>query len=154
MEYVVIFLFVVAAWHAIYEGIVAPTIRVRLRFYMFEIRDELRLLRLRSQEALDDKRVSAFQLMEESINNVIKLMARITLTEVLSARNHVANDPTLRASVDERIRFLDSFDELKVLQFRSAQIFAAALAVNSGGWQSTSFRCCWFGTCIVASPIL
>lgn len=133
MEWFIVALIVIAAWHAVYEGIVAPTARMRLRFYMFEIRDDLRLLKIQAPGRVSDE---AFQMLEESINNAIKLMARITLSEVSAASRELGNDPHLEASVEKRLGILDSceFEEFQHLRMRSAQIFMIALVVNSGGW--------------------
>ncbi len=133
MSILIIAIMIISAWHAIFEGIVAPTIRVRLRFLMFEIRDELRKLKIDRGNQFGDK---AFMMMEESVNNVIRLMAKITITKVISAQRVLAGDESLTKSVEARIALLDSckIDQLQDLRRRSANVFMWAFLVNSAGW--------------------
>jgi len=55
MEIAIIVLAGLAVYHFVYEGILAPSFRLKLRFELFELRDELRKLKISHAEDLRDE---------------------------------------------------------------------------------------------------
>jgi hypothetical protein len=59
--------------HFIYESIVAPSLRLKIRYDLFALRDELRFLKIKRGSSLDDKH---YVYLQDSINTMISHLAR------------------------------------------------------------------------------
>jgi len=117
----------------IYDGILVPSMRLRLRFQLFELRDEARGLKVDDNDGFDDK---AFDVLEEFLNVAIGLLPRANISLVAQARQAFANNPELRTAVAERRKIIESCSRREVadIQHRAAQILDWAFLANSGGW--------------------
>lgn len=133
MAYFFIALFVFALYHFIYEAILAPSLRLDLRFEAFILRDELRNLKINNAEALHDRH---FNYLQDSINTLIAMLARFDLATISQIENEIKRDPELQKRAELRLAALDDceFPEAKRIRRASIAIASKALAVNSGGW--------------------
>jgi hypothetical protein len=133
MSYLFIALSLVALFHFIYESILAPTWRFKLRLELFELRDEFRRAIVESPSANSDV---AFAEIQDSINNTIRLCPSISASLFLEVTKRLATDKKLSQSVDERIARLDACAVPKAQEIRrkSASMVQRALAINTGGW--------------------
>lgn len=58
-------LFIFAIYHFVYESIIAPNVRLELRFELFKLRDELRNIKLNRELSKEDNEV--FSILDETI---------------------------------------------------------------------------------------
>jgi hypothetical protein len=133
MAYFLVALLIVALYHFVYEAILAPSLRLKLRFELFVLRDRVRALRIESPGALQDKH---FHYLQDSINTLIAVLARFDVATFERIEAEMKRNPELRRLVEERSRILDdcALEEAKGIRYASLRLASVALAVNSGGW--------------------
>lgn len=133
MSYLIIGLMLLAVIHFIYESILAPSLRLRMRFDLFALRDELRALKVDYGDSLDDKH---FIYLQDSINAIIKMLPHIEISLVSHIKEEIEKDARLKARLIERQKILDDCDitELSIIRKKSIDLSIMALGVNSGMW--------------------
>lgn len=97
-------MFFLALVHFIYESILAPSWRLRLRFRLFALRDELRALKGECRGLLDDEH---FAYLQDSINTMIAMLHRYDVAAVAAAELRYRRDPEFRRCVEIRTAILD-----------------------------------------------
>ena len=119
--------------HFVYESILAPSLRLEIRFELFKLRDELRFIKINLGNELDDKH---YHFLQDSINTLIRNLYRFDLAIVTKAMIEVKRDKDLKKRVQERSLFLDDCTVAEARRIRNESINLAfrALRVNSGGW--------------------
>lgn len=137
MTYFIFALACVALCHFVYEAILAPSLRLELRFELFRLRDEVRRLKIDnlSARAKEPEFVDAhYEYLQDSINALICILDRYDVTAIWTITNRINRDETLRLRVEARARLLDDYALPAVLSVRNRQLHIAAkvLAVNSG----------------------
>jgi hypothetical protein len=132
MSYLIIGLLVVATAHFVYESILAPSLRLRLRFELFSLRDELRDLGMGGQAALDDRQ---FEYLQDSLNLLISVLDRFDGTTLIAVEKELRRNPLLRAQTEMRLSVVERCENLRARSIRAqcVRIAAQALAVNHGG---------------------
>jgi hypothetical protein len=132
MSSVIIGLFLVAMVYFVYESIIAPSLRLNLRFELFRLRDELRKLKGCCPE-LSDKH---FESLQDSINGLVSVLYRLDLATLIAFENTRRRDTQFKNHIEERVRALDDChcDEAQAIRARSREIAAKAIAVNNGAW--------------------
>lgn len=131
MDIAIIVIGALAFAHFIYEGIVAPSLRMKLRNQMFELRDELRHL-----HATDDRCTrEAFDIAHSGINQYINRLHIVTLS-LMSRFKAAYRDKAFREEVERRRKALDACksSELQSIVSRANHNIEAAFAANSGMW--------------------
>lgn len=138
MYYCIVILTCVAIFHFVYESIIAPSLRLELRFELCGLRDEVGLLKIESPgvaggegSELVDRHLCELQ---DSINSLLGILFRFDLATVCAISEEIDRDAELKRRVQARARILDSCVLPRVLAIRSKQIRIAtkALAVNIG----------------------
>lgn len=119
-------------FHFIYEGIILPSYRMKLRYDLFALRDKLRRTKAEKGEAVDKK---VYLLIQESLNNQIKFLPHITINLVWRALRDIKADPELATDISQRIALVNNTDlpELKEINEAGSKILATALIWNSLG---------------------
>jgi hypothetical protein len=122
-----------AFMHFISESIIAPSLRLKLRFELFALRDELRLLKIECDRHLDDKH---FDYLQGSLNTLIRVLHWIDMTTLAAVERELRTNPQIREQIEARNKVLDDCDipEARQIRYRSLQVAAKAFAVNGGGW--------------------
>lgn len=121
-------------WHFIYEGIIAPQLRLKLRHDLFIVRDELRNLLLSvSQDDHDTRR--ALKIISTALESWLDRMSSFSLYVVFKIKKDVDNNKELKEIVEKELDFIrrSSNDTLKSIDKKFNKICASALFVNSGG---------------------
>lgn len=126
-------LIVFAAFHFIYEGIIAPSLRFNLRFKLFGLRDDLRRLKVGKGGELSDE---VFNVMQGVINNTITLLHRTNLDLIVRAEIDLEEDAALRKRVQKRRELLDAcpLEEVQRIRKEAGTAMYRAVLINSGGW--------------------
>lgn len=132
MTTVILLLGALAAFHWIYESILAPSIRLDLRFRLFSLRDELRALKMDLDGDLKDKH---FHYLQDSINGLIHMLNRIDIATLHAITRELERNPKLRHQIEVRTKTLDdcNIPEARDIRKRSLRIASRAFLVNTGG---------------------
>jgi hypothetical protein len=128
------YLFVfLAIFHCVWEGIIAPEIRMEFRWELFEMRDRLRKLKMDNGDQISD---SLFEDLQHIINNQIALLHRATIGDFVRAYKTVNTKKNAKEVLE---RFEQSINSCTVADVRniwnkSVAVTVGAFIINSGGW--------------------
>lgn len=133
MSYVIIGFAVLAFFHFVYESILAPSWRLSIRYKLFALRDELRMLKIEHGELLDDKH---FHYLQDSINATIFVLPKIEVVTVAHIKEEIEKDAHLKQRLANRQKILDDCAIKEVIEIRKKTVHLAieSLAANCGGW--------------------
>jgi len=133
VTYMILGLLIMASVHFIYEGILAPSFRLKLRFELFSLRDELRQLKIDCAQSLSDKH---FDYLQDSLNGLIAVLHRYDAGTLAAVEHELRTNPELRADIEARVRILDdcNIPRARTIRNRSLWIAGKALATNNGAW--------------------
>jgi hypothetical protein len=129
----IIFLGLIALLHLIYETILLPSIRLHFRFKVFGLRDQLREIKLKKSNAVND---SLFEDMETSINNAIKILPFVNLHTMKIAADRFHSDKELQKLMEKRKKLIDEcpIPEIKKIRNQLFQIVEFVFAFNTAMW--------------------
>jgi hypothetical protein len=132
MNVLFLILMSLACFHFVYEGIIAPSLRLRLRFKLFEQRDLLRNLRVVESKSVDKE---VFSIVHDRLNNGLKLLSAIHVSTLVENDRVFDRNPELRELVQKKNAVLEACEckDVKDIDERGALIVTEAFAVNSMG---------------------
>ena len=121
------------AIHCVYESILAPSLRFELRLKLFELRDELRSLKLEYRESLSDE---IFHNLQNSLNATISRLGLIDLRILKTAHERFKQDENLRKRSERFDALIRNcpIPEVETIRQRHLKLIGKALLTNSGGW--------------------
>lgn len=128
MDILIIVLAIIAMLHFVYEGIVAPTIRMKLNHDLFELRDDIRQYKI-SNEDCDEQ---VFDVVHNGINQFINKLHWVTFSFMIEfSRAH--KDADYRKEVSRRKKMVDECQSIEIQRAckRGNEIVEFTLAVNS-----------------------
>ncbi|HEV7398279.1 MAG TPA: hypothetical protein VGN86_17335 [Pyrinomonadaceae bacterium] len=130
---ILILLAILTLIHFVYEGILAPSFRARLRLNLFSLRDKLRKLKMERREELSDE---VFLDLQASINFAATRLSKVDLVLLMNARRAFEQDEHLRKRAEHRNALFEAcpIEELHTIRHEYFDILDDALAINSGGW--------------------
>lgn len=129
------FIFVIfTVFHFFYQGIILPTIRLKIRYQLFELRDDLRKLQITREHEFDFK---IFTYLQNAINNVIYLIPKIDPYSLLLVNRRIEEDDKLRKRIEKRITVVElcQLDEIIHIRKRIDFLIFCSATANTGGWQ-------------------
>ena len=114
----------------IYHCILAPSFRLTLELDLYELRDEVKLLKAGSVEPVT---MEASAILQESIEVMICKLDRIILSSLLFVEFESRRDPEFLTMARDRARMLEESPVqcIRLLRQRALQIAKWALIVNS-----------------------
>lgn len=124
---------VAAAWHFVYEGIIAPSIRLHLRNRLFVLRDELRQARI---DGIPKEDVNAFSFVHDGINNFLNRLPSLTLERTNALSREYERNAELRHVLDAHVSAVaESRDSrIRSIFHKTNSVIEAAIITNMGGW--------------------
>lgn len=130
--YLVNIIITLALFHFIYEGIIAPASRMKIRNNLFKLRDELRAYHA-SGEVVDDE---VFEIIHGGINNFINRVNSVNFAAQRKLNNQLKQDPTLKKKLQILSKKIDESadEELKRIDSEATKYIAKAFIVNHGAW--------------------
>lgn len=130
----IIILLAIATFHFVYEGIVAPSVRMQLRNKLFCLRDELRQLKVDGQLAKAD--AEAFWYVHDGISSFLNRLPYLTIGLQISVDKAYRENPALQARIEQRCRLLNSCQNKVITDVfaKTTRVVEEAFIVNSGGW--------------------
>jgi len=119
--------------HFVYEGILAPSFRAKLRLDFFKLRDDLRDLKIARKNELSDE---VFRDLQDGINGAVVRLNQIDFGLLKKAHDAFERDEKLQKSVARRNAMFDAcaVGEVKEIRQRYFELLDRALMINSGGW--------------------
>lgn len=126
-------LIILSIWHLAYEGLFAPTLRLWMRYRLFELRDELRSLLLNRPEDLP---AEVFERADRGISAQIKYAGSIHFSDLSRIQRAYESDVDLQRSIEESELLFKKckLDELHRIRHESAKVTLSIAVVNSGAW--------------------
>ena len=133
MTILILVLTTIAILHFIYEGIIAPSLRMHLRNKLFELRDEARAIKA---EGLNPEDEEAFWYTHDGINNLLDRLSWLTLHARITTMHSFRDDPELQALVRKRKAMLDSCKDQRIRDIfnRTSVILEETFNINMGAW--------------------
>jgi hypothetical protein len=137
MVTVIYILFLFALIHFIYENILLPSFRLKLRYRLFSLRDELRGLKFENMDIIDEK---LYKYLQTSLNVTVTILYRIDIGTVLKVQKRYEKDKKFRERIERRAKLIDNLVEKcpidKVAEIRREylRVLEYAFLANSGSW--------------------
>lgn len=129
--YLLIFL---AIWHFFYESVLAASMRHGLRYKFFQLRDELRNVKI--DNALSRKDEQIYEILDNSICQMIDSMSFISAVNYFRLKNQIHKNNKRRSDIDNLKNFIHSADNINLKQIdkKIGILGSEVLVVNNGGW--------------------
>jgi hypothetical protein len=130
MSTLFIILIITAIFHFTYEGIILPSLRLKLRYQLFGLRDKLRRLKLSEGDKIN---AEIYHLIQNGIHTTINLLPFATVSLLSKTIDEIRSNADLREKVRERSALIENcqIDELKSIFSDSKDIMAKAFVINS-----------------------
>ncbi len=124
---------VISVFYCIYYSIVAPSLRMRLRYSFFELRDQLRAVRIEDKSEADSE---AFHCLQSAFNSYIRWLFRVDVASLWEFHSLLKSDNTLRRLVEQRTRAVQECTnpELRRIYEASHSLVLWTILVNSLGF--------------------
>lgn len=130
MAIFILLLLAAAFAHFIYDGIIAPSLRCKLRNDLFALRDELRSAQMQSGDASS---AAAFDVVHAGINAYLNRLQSVTVS--LRARFYQLNreDAAFKRELRERTAILDQANNAELVRImkRANETIEQAFLTNS-----------------------
>lgn len=133
MEYAIIVFLAFAVFHLVYESIIAPSIRLKLSFELFKVRDEARFLKIQHGNQFECKH---FDYLQDTINILLKSLHSFDVIALTQAQNAIKHDKALQEHVQKRKIIFDDckMPEAIAIRKETLNIAAKIILVNNGAW--------------------
>ena len=132
IEYLLIAILVLSVIHCVYESCILPELRLQFVYRLFKLRDDLRRAQVNNE--ITDK--SAYQVLQESLNNGINSVFVADYLLVSEIRHTIKTNKQLAKQIEKRVRTLDSTQDpfIRDIRRKSRKIFSYALMAGMGTW--------------------
>ena len=133
MSEAIIVLFILALWHFLYQGVIAPCARLGFRNELFELRDELRQMMI---EGVDEEDLPFVEYLHNGITFFLQKMPFLSISKMSEMRREYESSSSIRAKVQNRRKILDESDNQRLHEIfdRTSEILAKSYFFNGGGW--------------------
>ena len=131
MEYVLFVLTLIAFVHFVYEGIVAPSLRMECRNQLFTQRDALRRLRI---ERHPESEKAAYEIIHGSINAYLTALSGVTLHYMWRLRRGIRTHKWEKETESRLHALQECGPELEIIGEEFGRILNRAFLVNSLAW--------------------
>jgi hypothetical protein len=134
MDVIILIVVGIAAFHCIYEGILLPSIRMNLRNRLFELRDELRSIKI--GDSIDTCDNEAFNLVHDGLNNYLNRLHLVNISLQHRVSRLHREDAEFRAQVDRRRDLMEEAHNHRVKKIAESAntVIMGAFLANSGAW--------------------
>ena len=116
-----------------WEGIIAPSIRLEIRYELFKMRDAIRRLKIEYGDQFSNE---LFDTLQHTINNEIGLLHHATIGDFYKAYKKYGNKEQLPAEIEKLEQLIKDcpISEVRDIWTRSVAALVIAFIVNTGGW--------------------
>jgi len=128
-----IVIFVLGMFHFIYESTILPSLRLELRYKLFNLRDQLIQLKANESEIIAD---DVFNAMENAICTSINRLPYLSLYLINEGNKEYSENEHFKKRVDNKIELLENCGNDKVIHINNKLLkyVSYAFIVNAGGW--------------------
>lgn len=133
MATILFILFVFAIYHFVYESIIAPNIRLELRFELFKLRDELRNIKLNTELSKNDNEV--FNMLDETVCVAINRLPFFNVSSNIDASREFENNKSFKERVLKKTNLIESTNiiEFQEINKKIMKTTFRAFLTNIGG---------------------
>jgi hypothetical protein len=133
MNVLIMILIVLAGYHLVWESVIIPNLRLRLKYKLSSLQDELWRIKITDGKKIDDE---AFDISNEAFINSIDHVNDTTIFSVLMFHKEVKRDRVLKNAIDNRRQKIDNCtdERIKQLNFEGLKCSFETLLINSSGW--------------------
>lgn len=119
-----------AICHFVYESILAPSFRLKLRFELLALCDELRQLETERDPCVA---AEAFEYLQGSLHTLASVLDRFDCVTLNALEREIRRNPEVRARVERQTRVLDACGvaEYQKIRTESLRIAVKAVVVNN-----------------------
>lgn len=123
-------LVLLSIYHLFYEAVLAPTLRVKYRYKLFEYRDKLIRMKIDSQDMPQE----VFDNVLFYINSSINRLPYLKLSLCLQAKREFDTNATLKKKVENRTKIIEATDnpEIKAIMSGISSITFSMFILNFG----------------------
>ena len=133
MENILLIIVILSIFHFIYEGIVAPTLRVYQRNKLFVLRDKLREIDYQELKGNDKY---AYEYIERGLNNIISNLPKLNSYSFHRYIEKIEKDSKLKKEITTRSEKIKqtSIQDLKEIYEEAGKVTYDTVCINSGAW--------------------
>ena len=133
MTIVFCLLLYLAFWHYIYEAILAPSIRLRMKHRLFELRDRLRMIQIERGSVAMRPDIS---ILHDGLNYYLGRLEKITPSLVVRSHHRIQANPEMRKAIEKRVMVIADSDDHRIqgIYDEIDRLLSRVLLVNAGGW--------------------
>ena len=115
------------------ESAILPNERLKLRYDLFQLRDELRWKSINEPNSITDEE---YKILSSTINGTISNMGHIVPSTLYKAHMTYSSNEEFRKSVDKKKAVIQNSQNefVKTIDDRARGLTFMALGINSGGW--------------------
>jgi hypothetical protein len=119
--------------HLLLESAILPNERLKLRYSLFELRDELRWKVIDEPGSIS---AEEYKVLGDKINGTISNMGKILPTTLYKVQTAYKSDENFKKVVDKRKSIIENSqsDFVKSIDAKAGALTIIALGINSGGW--------------------
>lgn len=124
---------IIAIYHFVVESIILPNSRLKLRYDLFELRDRLRVLKLKESNGINDE---LFSHLDKSICSTINNLSQYRISLLVRAQQRFDNDEKLRQKIEKTKKLFEQceVEEISKIRKELLKLTIVATATNSMGW--------------------
>jgi hypothetical protein len=124
---------VVAVMQFVWYAIVAPSLRMRLRYDLFSQRDRLRMLRIQHEK---DMPMPVYSILDQRVNSAISMLRYVELSTIFTFTRELARNQQLCDKIERRQAIIDNcpIRDVRDISDSVGKTISIALFVNSAGW--------------------
>jgi hypothetical protein len=131
ITYLIILFFFLILVNFLYEGAIAPSLRLMLKYELFKIRDQLRCIKDTKESGFSEE---IYLHLQSSLNNLIRFLPTINILSIAKAEKTCNEDEALRQDIQKITRMFEDCKSENVQKMRSKirKVFILATVVNNG----------------------
>ena len=133
MSTLILIAMVLVLVHFVYEKIILPSIRLHLRYRLFELRDQLRKIIIEEGRTERDK---AFIYLQDGISVLLNRLPEITLSLNWQISKELQTNEELKRQIEERINLINQSGNTRLLELHKEtnQVIEKTFLANMGIW--------------------
>lgn len=133
MAVIILILILLTIFHFVYESIIAPSLRIKIRYKLFELRDELRRLKFNEGQNISE---DVFKQVDYSVNSSIKHLPFYNFKLLYDAKKEFDSNEKLKKQVEQKIGLIEEchIDSIREIFDKTNRYSSFAFLINTGAW--------------------
>ena len=133
MELVFVIAVVLCLWLFIYEGILLPSIRIKLKYKLYALRDQLRILKVKHKDKISPQ---TFHSLDNYLSTSIVHIPILTYRILREVKKDLEKDPELKKQIDRKVELIKNSEvsQMRDIYDKMIKYSVYGLLANGGGW--------------------